>query len=331
MTPLVSVVTPAWNAEATLAAAVTSVQAQTVADWEMLIVDDGSTDSSRALAERLAARDNRIGVLGWRMNRGTAAARNAGIRAARGRYLAFLDADDLWRPEKLARQLSVMEVEGHALVFSAYRRVDAAGRPLGVVRPPARVDYAGLLKGNVIGCLTAIYDTAHFGKVEMPPLRLRQDYGLWLALLARGGAACGLPEVLADYRVRKGSLSAGKGAALRATWSLYRDVVGLGRAPAAYYLAHNLARALLKRREEGSARVAPSGRAIFSLAPPGCASASAPLGNAAAKQPGELGELHPPKPVENANRGHPLPPGRGGAREAERGAQGRKQRPHEPA
>jgi glycosyltransferase involved in cell wall biosynthesis len=245
--PAVSVITPVWNAAATLAAAVASVEAQSVADWEMLVVDDGSTDGSRALAADLARRDARIRPLGLPGNRGPAAARNAGIGAARGRFLAFLDADDLWHPEKLAVQLGYMAREGAPFVFSAYRRVDAAGRPLGTVRVPARVTHAGLLKGNVIGCSTAVYDTAHFGKVEMPPLRRRQDFGLWLALLARGGAAHGLADVLADYRVRPGSLSADKLAAVGATWALYREVAGLGRARAGYYLAHNLARGLAKR------------------------------------------------------------------------------------
>jgi glycosyltransferase involved in cell wall biosynthesis len=245
--PAVSVITPVWNAAATLAATVASVRAQAFPDWEMLLVDDGSTDGSRALGRALAAADPRIRVLGWERNRGTAAARNEGIRAARGRFLAFLDADDLWYPEKLERQLAHMRRTGAPLVFSAYRRIDEGGRPLGTVRVPARLTHAGLLRGNAIGCLTAVYDSAHFGKVEMPPLRRRQDYGLWLALLARGGEAHGLPEVLADYRVRKGSLSSDRLAAAAATWRLYRETAGLSRARAAWCLAQNLGRGMGKR------------------------------------------------------------------------------------
>ena len=135
-----------------------------------------------------------------------------------------------------------MAARGHPLVYSAYRRIAADGRPLGVVRPPLRVSRADLLKGNVIGCLTAVYDTAVFGRVEMPPLRRRQDYGLWLGLLRQVAHAHGLPEVLADYRVRPASLSGGKLGAAKATWTLYREIEGLGRPRAAFYLAHNLAR-----------------------------------------------------------------------------------------
>ena len=144
-------------------------------------------------------------------------------------------------------QLAHMAATGAGLVFSAYRRIDAAGRPLGEVAAPARVDHARLLKGNVIGCLTAIYDTARFGRVEMPPLDRRQDYGLWLRLLAGGGEAHGLAEVLADYRVRAGSLSSDRLAAARATWTVYREVAGLGRARSGCLLAQNLARAAAKR------------------------------------------------------------------------------------
>ncbi|HVH01440.1 MAG TPA: glycosyltransferase family 2 protein [Amaricoccus sp.] len=245
--PLVSVITPLWNAAATLAAAVASVRAQTMPDWEMLVVDDGSTDSGPALAARLAHAEPRLRLLALGSNQGAAAARNAGIRAARGRFIAFLDADDLWYPEKLERQLGHMARTGVPFVFSAYRRIDAAGRPLGRVAVPARLTHAALLRGNVVGCLTAVYDSAHFGKVEMPPLRRRQDYGLWLALLAPGGEAHGLPETLADYRVRPGSLSADRLAAAAATWTLYREAAGLSRLRAGYYLAHNLARGLAKR------------------------------------------------------------------------------------
>ncbi len=116
-----------------------------------------------------------------------------------------------------------------------------------MVRVPARVDYGQLLRGNVIPCQTAAYDRLHFGPVEMPDLRRRQDYGLWLRLLREGGEAHGLPQVLADYRVRTGSLSANKLVAAQATWAVYREAEGIGRVRSAWYLANNLARGALKR------------------------------------------------------------------------------------
>jgi teichuronic acid biosynthesis glycosyltransferase TuaG len=252
--PRVSIVTPVWNAAATLAAAVASARAQTLADWEMLIVDDGSTDGSRALAEDLAARDPRLRVLGHAERRGAAAARNAAIRAARGRFLGFLDADDLWHPQKLAVQVGYMERAGVPFSFAAVRRIDEAGRPLGVLSVPPRVDHARLLRGNVIPCQTAAFDRAHYGAVEMPDLPRRQDYGLWLTLLARGGEAHGLQEVLADWRMRPGSLSANKLVAAGGTWRVYREVAGLSRPRAAWYLGHNLARGALKRLGDRAGR-----------------------------------------------------------------------------
>ena len=246
--PRVSVVTPVWNAARTLAETVASVRAQSYGNWEMLVVDDGSTDGSRALAEALAADDPRIQPLGWGETCGAAAARNAGIRAAAGRFIAFLDADDRWHPDKLARQLGYMVRADVPLTFTAYRRIDPEGRPIGSVAAPARLTHAELLKGNAIGCLTAVYDTAFFGKVEMPDLRRRQDFGLWLTLLRRIPAAHGLPEELADYRVRPGSLSAGRLDALGANWRLLRDVERLSPPRAAFYLAHHVARSLRSGR-----------------------------------------------------------------------------------
>ena len=246
--PLVSVITPARNAAATLPATLASVAAQTLPDWEMLVADDGSTDGTAEIAAAAAARDPRVRPLPG-PHQGAAAARNRAIRAARGRYIAFLDADDRWRPEKLARQVAFMEREAVPFSFTAYRREDAAGRDLGLVRAPASVDHAALLRGNVIGCLTAVYDSAHFGRVEMPDLPLRQDYALWLQLLRGGGVARGLDEVLADYRVGAGSLSASKLRAARGTWAVLRRE-GLPLPRALWCFGHYAAAGLRRRAQD---------------------------------------------------------------------------------
>ncbi|MCB1337954.1 MAG: glycosyltransferase family 2 protein [Maritimibacter sp.] len=244
--PLFSIITPVFNASATLDETLASVRAQTRTDWEHLLIDDASSDNSRALLEAAAARDPRLRVIALSRRSGAARARNAGIRAARGRYIAFLDADDLWHPDKLARQKTVLET-GAGLVFSSYRRIDASGRELGQVRAPALLDFDHALRGNAIGCLTAVYDTAIYGKTYMPDIPRRQDYGLWLDLLRRGGAAVGIEDSLADYRVRPNSLSSNKVRAALGTWQVLRDSGELGRISAAWHFGQYVAHALRKR------------------------------------------------------------------------------------
>ncbi|WP_369411346.1 glycosyltransferase family 2 protein [Phycobacter azelaicus] len=241
---LVSVIMPVFNAEKTLTRAVASVQAQDYPDWELVLIEDGSSDGSADLCADLAAADPRIRVLRQSRNSGAAAARNAGLAQARGRYIAFLDADDEWLPEKLTSQLSFMEASGASFSYTGFWRQRGAQRRQ--VRVPAAVDRAQLLKGNVIGCLTALYDRAHFGTVEMPDLRMRQDFALWLKLLEQGGRAHGLDRPLAIHHVQPDSLSAPKGRAIRATWQMYRTHLGFSPARAGWYLSNHLLRRLLR-------------------------------------------------------------------------------------
>lgn len=233
--PGVSVIVPFYNAAATLEATLDSLVAQTYPDWEALLIDDGSDDAGPALAAARAARDPRFRLILSGGRHGVARARNLGIAAARGRLVALLDADDLWLPGKLAAQVPVL-LAGAPLVFSAYARVDEAGRVLRHVPAPACLRHADMLAGNPIGCLTAIWDSAHFGTVVFPLLPMHEDYALWLHLLRGGACAVGLPQVLAHYRVRAGSHSARKWQAARTTWSILcaEPGVGLVRAAAGF-------------------------------------------------------------------------------------------------
>ncbi len=244
--PRVSVVIPFRNARGTLAATIASVQAQTVPDWEALLVDDQSEDGSTELVERLAASDPRLRLLRPPHRLGAPGARNLGIRSARGRFLAFLDADDLWLPHKLERQLPLLEA-GAGLVFSSYRRIDPQGRPLGVVPARPFVRYRDALGGNPIGSPTAIWDLERFGRAQMPELPMREDYAFWLSLLRGGAVAHGLPEVLAEYRVVPGSRSSRKLRAARNTWSVLRREPGIGLPRAALGFGLYALRAVLRR------------------------------------------------------------------------------------
>jgi teichuronic acid biosynthesis glycosyltransferase TuaG len=245
--PAVSVVMPVWNSAATVAEAIGSVLAQTFGDLELICVDDASDDASCAIIAALAKTDPRISLLRQPSNAGAGPARNAGIRAARGRYVAFLDADDLWHKQKLAQQIPWMHEGGHAFTYTAYARSggEADMVPVGV---PDRVTRAQLLHTNVIGCSTVIYDSHFLGQRQMPNLRRRQDFALWLQILADIPCAMGLNIALTTYRMHPQSLSSNKGVAARATWHLYRDTLALNLPHAAWVFGNYAARGFLRHK-----------------------------------------------------------------------------------
>lgn len=228
---LVSVVMPARNAARTIESAIASVRAQTDPRWELIVVDDGSTDGTATLVERLAAEDPRIRLLRNAVAAGPGPARNRAIGDARGRWLAFLDSDDLWDPAKLERQLAFMHARGAALGAHAYRTMTGAGTLTGgVVVPPERVTYDLLLRNTVVGMLTVMIDRTRVAAVELPALRQHEDLLLWYRLLRRGWVFHGLAEPLATYRIAGHSASGDKLRSARHMWQVYRRHLGLGLA-----------------------------------------------------------------------------------------------------
>lgn len=244
----VSVVMPAYNAAATLQASMDSVFAQTHADIELLVIDDRSNDATWEMIEEVAARASCVVPIRMPQNCGVAAARNAGIEAATGTHIAFLDSDDRWLPDKLALQLAHMRDTGVQISYTGYRRCDENGRELSIVRPPETVDYPGMLKSNRIGNLTGLYDRS-LGDARFQRIG-HEDYVFWLQLVRRAGIARRVPtpEPLAEYLVRTGSLSADKRKAAGWQWNIYRKVEGLDPIRAAWYFAHYAAIAIAKRR-----------------------------------------------------------------------------------
>jgi glycosyltransferase involved in cell wall biosynthesis len=245
--PAVSVVMPVYNAGGWLAHSIGSVRAQTYPDWELLAVDDGSTDDSLARLRALAAADPRIRPIAMPANGGVAAARNAGIEAARGRWIAFLDSDDAWAPDKLRRQVDDMRARDLSVSYAAYQRVDERGKPLSRVCPPDMVDHAAMLRSNHIGNLTGMYDR-RLGEARFRRIG-HEDYVFWLDLVRRAGHAARVPgdAPLAFYTVRNGSVSANKLRAAGWQWRIYREVEGIGAPRAAWLMLHYLAHALRKR------------------------------------------------------------------------------------
>ena len=228
---LVSIITPCYNGGRFVAATIESVMRQTYPHWEMFIVDDGSTDDTARIAAGYAGQDDRIKLISQK-NAGAAAARNAGMKLARGRYIALLDADDIWEPEFLARQLEFLRQKDAVCVCSAYRRIDEDGReiqhptvPLSVITPK------DMRVMNRIGCLTGLYDSARHGKIYLhEELRsIRDDYAYWYDIVMLEGVAYGNPEILARYRVLSGSTTGNKRTLVAKQFRFYRT-----------YLRHNV-------------------------------------------------------------------------------------------
>jgi teichuronic acid biosynthesis glycosyltransferase TuaG len=225
---LVSIVTPAYNAEAFLPSSIDSVLGQIYSEWEWHIVDDCSTDRTRELVQARACGDRRIKLIALPQNSGPAMARQAGVQSAKGRYVAFLDSDDLWLPHKLAHQLRFMAERNAGLSFTAFRRVSGDGRKLGrVIHPPARLSYQQLLGNTAIVTSTAVVDRALVGTFHMVKTYY-DDFALWLEITRRGFPAYGLDEDLVRYRVVGGSVSRNKLRSARMVWRTYREVERLG-------------------------------------------------------------------------------------------------------
>ncbi len=224
-TALVSVVLPCYNAAAFLAATLDSVIAQSFQDWECIAVDDASKDETASILSGYAARDPRVRPVFLEKNGGAAASRNAALAELRGRYIAFLDADDLWEPAKLALQVDRLQATGAALCHSSYRFIDEGGRSLpGGVKATPQVDLRTYLRNTEIGMSTAMLDREQVGDFGFRDIRICQDTHLWLELLRRGFISEGLVEPLVKYRVRDGQISGSKVAMARQVLALYREI-----------------------------------------------------------------------------------------------------------
>ncbi|MGB9902665.1 glycosyltransferase family 2 protein [Methanothrix sp.] len=237
ITALVSIITPCHNSSEFISQTIDSVLAQTYGNWEMIIVDDCSTDSTVQIVEDYLKKDSRIRLIRLGRNCGPAVARNRAIEEARGRYIAFLDSDDIWLPEKLEKQTAFMRENDVDLCYSSYYIIDESGSEKGVFITKEKATYWDLLKTCCIGNLTAIYDAEKLGKQYMEDVG-HQDYTLWLRILKGGATARGILEPLAKYRIRSKSISSNKIKAARWQWHIYRNVERLSLLQSVYYFAH---------------------------------------------------------------------------------------------
>lgn len=224
---LVSVITPVYACEKYLPSAIESVLAQTHTNWEMILVDDCSPDNSAAIIFEYQKKDPRIKYLKNPTNCGAAVARNAALAEAQGRYIAYLDADDIWLPDKLEHQLEFMEQNSVAFSCCDYEKIESDGSSLNkIIHMPKTITYEQLLRNTIIQTVGVIVDTCHADRalLVMPNVRRGQDSATWLQLLRNGVRFVGQNEVLAQYRRVPQSLSSNKLNAMKRTWYLYRGV-----------------------------------------------------------------------------------------------------------
>lgn len=247
---LVSVIMPSWNTASLIGESIRSVLAQTYENWELIIVDDCSTDDTDAVVASFS--DGRIRYFKNENNLGAAFTRNRALREARGEWIAFLDSDDLWMPEKLERQIAFMRENDCPLSYTEYEKIDEAGNPLGVyVSGPVAVTRRKMYRYDYVGQLTMMYSAKVFGVIQIKDIKKNNDYAIRLQLFKRDGTVCRLlKEDLALYRIRKVSISHDKfRKKLRSHYDLFR-VCDERSAPVALFLAcRNMLFGFLKKKK----------------------------------------------------------------------------------
>lgn len=237
--PLVSVIMPAYNAASFIEEAIESVVKQTEENWELIVIDDCSQDRSFEYALKWQRKDYRISVLRNEANCGVAKTRNRGIEQARGRYIAFLDSDDVWHPEKLKRQVERMTAENAEICYCSYAIIDESGNRIRadyLVPPYARFD--DILKENYIQCSAMLIQADLVKKITFNPNYFHEDYVLGLDMLRAGHKAVGCTEILLDWRYLDNSRSFDKQKGAMNRWRIYRDYLKLPLTQAAYYFAY---------------------------------------------------------------------------------------------
>ena len=235
---MVSIITPSRNTEKYIARTMDSVLAQTYGEWEMIIVDDLSTDNSPSIIETYAQKDSRIKLIRSEQKSGASGSRNRAIEASQGQYIAFLDADDLWIPEKLEKQIMFMEKHDLAFTYSSYKTINENDEVLTTFVTVPEISYESMLKTCSVGCLTAVYDTEKLGKMYLPKLPTKEDYVLWLNIMKKINTTQGIIEPLAYYRIGETSVSSNKVNAAAWQWKVYRDVEKLGLVKSIYYFVN---------------------------------------------------------------------------------------------
>ncbi len=224
----VSVITPSYNSEQFINQTITSVLNQTYKDWELIVIDDASSDNTIEIVNKFIKEHSNIRLIQNKKNSGAAISRNKGIEAAKGDFIAFLDADDLWKPQKLEKQIAFINEHQCDVCFSSYDLMNEEGDPLNAqIKALQSLSYKKLLKSNYVGNLTGIYNAKTLGKITSVNLRKRQDWLIWLEAIKKSGKpALGIQETLAIYRVRESSISSNKLNLIKYNYWVYKKGLG---------------------------------------------------------------------------------------------------------
>ena len=236
---LVSIITPSYNCSKFIEETVASIQKQTYSNWELVIVDDASTDNSVEVIKSLQENDNRIKLYYLEKNSGAARARTKAIELAQGEYIAFLDSDDLWLPTKLEKQLDFMQKHNYMFSCTKYQEISENGKIKGdIIKVVDKSDYKKVLKTCPIGNSTVMYNAKVLGKFAVPNIKRNNDFALWLTMLKSTEAIYGLDEVLTYYRLSNNSISRNKFKMIKYHWKLFREVEMIGIIKSTYLLVY---------------------------------------------------------------------------------------------
>lgn len=225
MSELISIITPTYNCERFIGETIESVLKQTYKNWEMIIVDDCSTDNTYEVVKKYADNDSRIKYYLLEENSGAAVARTKAMQLATGDYMAFLDSDDLWISNKLECQLKFMKENNYNFTCTEYEQIDENGKSLNkVIKVKNKTNYNGILLSCPVGNSTVMYNVSKMGKFQVPNIRKRNDDALWLQMLKKEEYIYGLNNILMEYRIRTNSISSNKLDLVKYHWYLYRNI-----------------------------------------------------------------------------------------------------------
>lgn len=246
----VSIVTAVFNAENFIGDTYRSIEAQTFTDWEWVVTNDCSTDSTEKILLDIAGKDKRVKIFKNLTNQGAGYSRNRSISESQGKFIAFIDSDDLWEKDKLSRQIDFMEANNVLISFTPYRVISEDRVFLGKVvdlYSPKKITYQDLLaKKATFGCSTVIIDQTKIS-FSMPLLRTGQDYVTWLSILKRGNIALKFEETLTSYRIVANSISRNKFKKAIRQWQIYRSIEKLNFHTSVYYFINYGFRAIFRK------------------------------------------------------------------------------------